>query len=176
MSSGFRGIPTPLKCLLCWRRLMITASAASQHCPLNAGGLQTTAARRRKVEEHSFEHPLLAVQWAVDVTLVPSTALGFKKKKKKLKHVYNELFRSLSTWFTHVVSEGWQKQFINVGNLHGRDSHMTHSFWLHMLSDCCSSFRFSWKCRLSKETSGWKQELVQTKSLLMKKAGGRMLP
>lgn len=64
---------------------MITASAASQRCPFNAGGLQTTAARGRKVEEHSFEHPLLAVQWAVDVTLVPNSALGFENQKKKIK-------------------------------------------------------------------------------------------
>lgn len=33
-SSGFRGIATPLKCLLCWRRLM-TSSSAVRRSPAN---------------------------------------------------------------------------------------------------------------------------------------------
>lgn len=64
----------------------------------------------------------------------------------------------------------------NVGNSHGGISHMTHTCWLHILSDCCSCDSLNILGNAVIANFRVEAETSAEKSPVMAKAGGRMLP
>lgn len=170
LGSGFRGIPTPLKCLLCWRRLMMNCKGGRVRVDaalLTQGGLQTAVARGRKVEGPCVELSLLVVKAAVDATLVTEIPhLDLKTKQKINWKTCFQIIISLILNMGHMLFHRGDKSSSlmcpcnNVGVSHGGISHVTRRCRWHILSDCCScdSLKYSGKCCHRKLQGGsWNQ-------------------